>query len=144
MKKFKNKSNQKTEVIERTKEATAKLPKEISIKKLFLKFEIAFLESDPAAIAECLSPAFEWRPPSGEVFVGKAAALAAMESRFAMPGGPKFSRSRIKIYGNTIIQTYRVAVKGPDGKRRKTKGLDVYKVKEGLLIRKDAYWKAIT
>ncbi len=137
-----NPVEQKTEDIEQIQLVTD-MPDdpELAIKKTFLKFEIGFLSKDIDTIAECLSPAFEWCPPSGEFFTGKEAALAEMERRFGLPNGPEFSKSRIKIHDNTVIQTYRVSIKTPEGMQKKLRGLDVYKFREGLLLRKDAYWK---
>jgi hypothetical protein len=33
---------------------------------------------------------------------------------------------------------------GANGKRQSLAGLDVYKIEEGLIVRKDAYWKQLT
>ena len=116
---------------------------EMGYKKLFTKFEEAFLAADIKMIGECLSPAFQWNLPNGQNIYGKAEALAEMERRFAMPNGPKFSRALWKFRGKTVIQTYRVEFQGPDGKWRKTKGMDLYKIRDGLIARKDAYWKMV-
>lgn len=143
MRKLKNPSNQVAEKIKRSAPRdNGPRDGEQAIKATFLKFETGFMTKDIEAVADCLSPAFEWCPPDGLRFTGKDAALAEMARRFEMPKGPKFSRSRIRIFGNTVVQTYRVSFKGSDGKRHKVKALDVYKFRDGLLMRKDAYWKA--
>ncbi len=116
---------------------------EMGYKKLFTKFEEAFLAADIKMIGECLSPAFEWNLPNGQNIYGKAEALAEMESRFAMPNGPKFSKALWKFKGRTVIQSYKVEFLGPDGKWRKSKGMDLYKIRDGLIARKDAYWKMV-
>lgn len=116
---------------------------EMGYKKLFTKFEEAFLSADIKMIGECLSPAFEWNLPNGQNIYGKAEALAEMERRFAMPNGPKFSKALWKFKGRTVIQTYKVEFLGPDGKWRKSKGMDLYKIRDGLIARKDAYWKMV-
>jgi nuclear transport factor 2 (NTF2) superfamily protein len=116
---------------------------EMGYKKLFTKFEDAFLSADIKMIGECLSPAFQWNLPNGQNIYGKAEALAEMERRFAMPNGPKFSKALWKFKGRTVIQTYKVEFLGPDGKWRKSKGMDLYKIRDGLIARKDAYWKMV-
>lgn len=116
---------------------------EIGYKKLFTRFEEAFLGQDVASIKVCLSPSFEWRLPNGDVIYGRNQALDEMERRFAMVNGPKFSRSVWRFKGKTVIQTYRVKYLGPDGRWRKSRGLDLYKIRNGLITRKDAYWKMI-
>ncbi len=116
---------------------------EMGYKKLFTRFEEAFQSRDIQAIGACLSPAFEWRMPNGDVAYGREAALAEMARRFAMPNGPEFSRSVWRFRGRTVIQTYRVSYRGPDGRLRKSRGLDLYKVRDGLITRKDAFWKMI-
>lgn len=116
---------------------------EMGYKKLFTRFEEAFLGKDIAALGQCLSPAFVWNLPNGESIYGRDPALDEMARRFAMPNGPKFSRSVWRFKGKTVIQTYKVKYLGPDGRWRKSRGLDVYKIRGGLIARKDAYWKMI-
>ncbi len=101
------------------------------------------MTQDTAAIAECLAPSFEWRLPNGEIVYGRENALAAMERRFAMENGPRFSRSVWRFKGRTVIQTYRVEYMGADGAWRRSRGMDLYKIRGGLIARKDAYWKMI-
>lgn len=111
---------------------------------LFNTFVSAFLNKDLAQVAQCLSPHFAWRLPSGETYTGKENALAFMAKRFADPHGPEFSESRLAFHGDTVIQTYRVQAMGANGKRQSLAGLDVYKIEEGLIVFKDAYWKPLT
>lgn len=138
-----NRSGQTRARIRKAAHAIAAPDDEMAHKALFTRFEAAFLAKDIAALRECLSPSFEWRLPNGEVVYGKEEALAEMERRFAMPGGPKFSRSVWRFRGRTVIQTYRVTYTGADGKPRKSRGMDLYKIRKGLIARKDAFWKMI-
>ena len=137
-----NRAYQRVQKIKRTKLAVP-VDDEIGYKKLFTKFEEAFVAQDIAAIGECLSPAFQWHQPNGDVFYGKKAALDEMERRFATPNGPKFSGSVWRFKGSTVIQTYNVEFTGPDGKKRQSRGLDVYEIGGGLITLKDAYWKMV-
>lgn len=124
-------------------EIRAKTPDEVLYKQLFTRFEAAFLAADIDAIASCLSPAFQWHLPNGMVVYGKAEALDEMQRRFAMPNGPKFSNSVWRFNDTTVIQTYNVSYCGPDGKWRDSLGMDLYEIGDGLIARKDAYWKMI-
>lgn len=116
---------------------------EIGYKKLFTRFEEAFETRDLVAIRACLSPAFQWHMPNGRNVYGREEALAEMERRFAMPDGPRFSASVWRFKGTTVIQTYEVEYLGHDGRWRQSRGMDLYEIGDGLIVRKDAYWKMI-
>lgn len=116
---------------------------EMGHKKLFTKFEEAFTTRDMAVLRECLSPAFTWKLPNGQVVYGRDAALDEMERRFAMPNGPMFSASVWRFRGSTVLQTYDVEYLGPDGAWRQSQGFDLYEIGDGLITLKDAYWKMI-
>ncbi len=137
-----NVSGQKKEKIKR-KSIKVTPADEIGYKKLFTKFEEAFTLQDLKTIGECLSPAVQWHLPNGKVIYGRKEVLQEMEYRFAMPNGPKFSGSVWKFLGAIVHQTYEVEYLGPDGKWRKSSGFDVYEIGDGLIVRKDAYWKMI-
>lgn len=142
MKIVKNKSGQRVEEIPRDSVAAEVAPG-LAYRKLVAKFEEGFMRQDLQMIGECLLPSFEWRMPNGEVAYGRDNALAAMERRFGMPNAPRFRRSVWRFRGRTVIQTYRVDYLGPDGRLRKSRGMDLYKIRDGLIARKDAYWKLI-
>ncbi|WP_164660231.1 nuclear transport factor 2 family protein [Tropicibacter sp. Alg240-R139] len=127
----------------RPKKLTAPVNDEMGYKKLFTKFEEAFLAQDIKALGECLSPAFQWRLPNGDVVYGQKEALEEMERRFAMPNGPKFSKSIWRFEGTTVLQSYEVEYLGADGRWRPSKGFDLYEIGDGLITLKDAYWKMI-
>ena len=111
---------------------------------LFNTFVRAFLNQDLVQVATCLAPEFTWRLPNGETYTDKDNALAFMAKRFADPNSPEFSgTSNFAFHGDTVIQTYSVKAIGPNGQRQSVAGLDVYTVAEGLIVRKDAYWKQL-
>ena len=65
-----------------------------------------------------------------------------MADRWSAPGGgPVFGNGGFEVIGDTVIQTYEVTADAPDGSRRTVRGMDIYKVRDGLLTRKDAFWK---
>ncbi len=112
--------------------------------KLFKDFVKGFSKKDPTMVAPTLADDFVWSQPTGEEFAGKAAALAAMEERWsAAGGGPVFGNGGFEVIGDTIVQTYDVTAAGPDGTRKTVRGMDIYKVRDGLLTRKDAFWKQL-
>ena len=137
-----NRAYQRVQKIKRPK-LTVPASDEMGYKKLFTKFEEGFLAQDLKMIGECLSPAFQWRLPNGDVVYGKKEALEEMDRRFASPNGPKFSKSIWRFEGQTVLQSYEVEYLGPDSRWRPSKGFDLYEIGDGLITLKDAYWKMI-
>ena len=110
---------------------------------LFKQFAIAFVAGDEQGLKKCLTENFEWNLPTGVCYKGRAAAIEVMASRAKLKDGPKFSNSRIEVFGDTIVQRYKVAVPAADGERVELEGLDVYKIENDCLASKDAYWKQL-
>ncbi len=111
---------------------------------LFKAFVKGFATHDTALVAPTLADDFVWSQPTGETFVGKEAALQAMADRWSAPGGgPVFGNGGFEVIGDTVIQTYEVTTDAPDGGKRTVRGMDIYKVRDGLLTRKDAFWKQL-
>lgn len=137
-----NRAYQQKQKIKRSR-LTAHTTNEIEYKKLFTRFEEAFSTHDIEEISRCLSPAFQWRQPNGDVIYGKKEALSEMERRFATPNGPTFSEVVWRFKGTTVIQTYTVEYMGPDRKWRRGRGMDLYEIADGLIIVKDAFWKIV-
>jgi nuclear transport factor 2 (NTF2) superfamily protein len=137
-----NRAYQRVQKI-RAKKLVVPASDEMGYKKLFTKFEEGFLAQDIVLIGECLSPAFQWRLPNGDVVYGKKEALEEMERRFATPNGPKFSKAIWRFEGETVLQSYGVEYLGPDGRWRQSRGFDIYEIGNGLITLKDAYWKMI-
>lgn len=123
------------------KPATTALSPEMAAKQLMQRFELAFSTRDVDGVIACVAPGFEWRLPDGQVFAGRRDVRRVLQARFGMTDGPRFSKSRFRYYGNTVVQTYRVSVPDGNGGFVPLRGCDVYKIRRGLLVRKDAYWK---
>lgn len=112
--------------------------------KLFKAFVKGFSGKNVEAVALTLADDFVWSQPTGEDFIGKDAALQAMADRWSAPGGgPVFGNGGFEVIGDTIVQTYEVTADAPGGGKKTVRGMDVYKVRDGLLTRKDAYWKQL-
>jgi len=110
---------------------------------LFERFATAFIGGDEQELAKCLTEDFEWCLPTGVRYQGRSAAIEVMVTRARQSDGPKFSNSRIEVFGDTIVQRYNVTVGGADGRQVTLEGLDLYQIKDGLLATKDAYWKQL-
>jgi len=107
------------------------------------RFEAAFAAADVDAIVACFAPEVEWRLPTGRLLRGRAEAAQFLAERFADPTGPRFSASRFRAVDDTVVQNYRVAVPRADGSTAELDGCDVYRVRDGLITHKDAYWKQL-
>jgi hypothetical protein len=49
----------------------------------------------------------------------------------------------MNVLGQTVVQNYKVGVPLPGGQTVTLDGTDVYQIRDGLIARKDAYWKQI-
>lgn len=114
-----------------------------SIAALMRQFEAGYEAANAAAIVACFAPDIEWSLPDSRVLRGRPACLAFLKERFASPAGPRFSDSRMNVLGLTVVQHYTVSLPLPGGQTGRFDGTDVYQVRNGLIARKDAYWKQI-
>ena len=110
---------------------------------LFDRFARAFVRCDEDELNEILSEDFVWNMPTGEVHRGRDAVIAAIRARQASADKPRFSDSRFALHGDTAVQTYKVEVTAPGGQKKVLDGCDVYEVKHGRIVTKDAYWKQV-
>lgn len=114
-----------------------------AVAALMHRFEAAYAAANAEAIVACFAPEVVWTLPDGRVLQGRAACLAFLKERFANPLGPTFSDSQLQVLGQTVVQTYRVSVPLPGGQTLAREGTDVYQIRGGLIVRKDAYWKQL-
>jgi hypothetical protein len=105
------------------------------------RFEAGYETANAEAIVTCFAPDVVWTLPDARVLNGRAACLAFLKERFASPAGPQFSDSRMNVLGQTVVQNYKVTVPLPGGQTATLEGTDVYLIRDGLIARKDAYWK---
>jgi uncharacterized protein (TIGR02246 family) len=110
---------------------------------LMQRFEAGYAAANAEAIVACFAPDVVWTLPDSRVLNGRAACLAFLKERFASPTGPKFSDSHMNVLGQTVVQNYKVGVPLPGGQSVTLDGTDVYQIRDGLIARKDAYWKQI-
>ncbi len=114
-----------------------------SVAALLQRFEAGYATANAEAIVACFAPNVVWTLPDSRVLNGRAACLAFLKERFASPAGPKFSDSHMNVLGQTVVQNYKVGVAMPGGQPVTLDGTDVYQIRDGLIARKDAYWKQI-
>jgi uncharacterized protein (TIGR02246 family) len=114
-----------------------------TVAALMQRFEAGYAAANAEAIVACFAPDVVWTLPDSRVLHGRAACLAFLKERFANPTGPKFSDSHMNVLGQTVVQNYKVGVAMPGGQSVTLDGTDVYQIRDGLIARKDAYWKQI-
>lgn len=114
-----------------------------SVAALMRRFEAGYETVNAEAIVACFAPDVVWILPDSRVLNGREACLAFLKERFASPTGPKFSDSHMHVLGQTVVQNYKVTVPLPGGQTGTYDGTDVYQIRNGLIARKDAYWKQV-
>ncbi|PUE43791.1 nuclear transport factor 2 family protein [Limnohabitans sp. Hippo3] len=114
-----------------------------SVAALMRRFEAGYETVSAEAIVACFAPDVVWILPDSRVLNGREACLAFLKERFASPTGPKFSDSHMHVLGQTVVQNYKVTVPLPGGQTGTYDGTDVYQIRNGLIARKDAYWKQV-
>ena len=114
-----------------------------SVAALMQRFEAGYAAVNAEAIVACFAPDVVWTLPDSRVLNGRAACLAFLKERFASPTGPQFSDSHMNVLGQTVVQNYKVSVPLAGGQSVTLDGTDVYQIRDGLIARKDAYWKQI-
>ena len=114
-----------------------------SVAALMRRFEAGYETVSAEAIVACFAPDVVWILPDSRVLNGREACQAFLKERFASPTGPKFSDSHMNVLGQTVVQNYKVSVPLPGGQTGTYDGTDVYQIHNGLIARKDAYWKQV-
>ncbi|MGT2431305.1 nuclear transport factor 2 family protein [Cupriavidus basilensis] len=125
---------------------------ESEVKTLMAAFGTAFRTGDADAVAACpgrrlhLAPAHRHRRsswPGSPRQGGHPPLSAGAVCRTGEGGGVRFSDSCMEVSGDMVILRYRVRGTGEDGQAVDAMGLDVFRVADGRLVSKDAYWKQV-
>lgn len=117
------------------------------VKAVLKAFSVAFAAGDLDGMVACLGDDFVWTLPTGEadprghVVRGKEAARDYLRQRFFedKANAPVFSDSTVEFSGDLAIVRYRVRAPGVDAD-----GLEVYRVTDGKIRSKEAYWKHVS
>lgn len=114
-----------------------------SVVALMRRFEVGYETMSAEAIVACFAPDVVWILPDSRVLNGREACLAFLKERFSSSTGPNFSDSHLNVLGQTVVQNYKVRVPLSGGQTGTYDGTDVYQIRNGLIARKDAYWKQV-
>lgn len=114
-----------------------------AVSALMQRFEAGYAAGNAELIVACFAPDIEWLLPDARLLKGRDATLTFLKERFANPAGPKFSESRMNVMGQVVVQNYKVSLPLPSGNTGTYDGTDVHHVRNGLIARKDAYWKQV-
>ncbi len=81
---------------------------------------------------------------TGRSVVGKQAVREMLAARFKVIPDMHWARLEEYVAGETRgVAVWRVTGKSADGTRLDYKGCDLYEFKDGLIWRKDTYWKIV-
>ena len=81
--------------------------------------------------------------PWGSRFVGKAAVREGLAGRFKGLPDVHYGEDRHWGDGNMVVSEWLLTGTKPDGETVKVHGCDHYEFRDGLVIRKDSYWKIV-
>ena len=119
-------------------------------KKLMAAFGKAWMKGDVEGILACVTDDFEWRQatgtddPAGRIVTGKEGLRQALAERDVSFADLTYSENKVEVFGDRIVQTFRISGTTPDGKPADWRGCDLYHVRDGKLAYKDSYWKQIS
>ena len=83
----------------------------------------------------------DWKPEYADMF-GKE----TLKLKHTLHQSELFSDARLASLIEKADRTHyhvNTRASGPDGKKRQSRGLDVYEIGGGLITLKDAYWKMV-
>jgi ketosteroid isomerase-like protein len=81
--------------------------------------------------------------PWGSRFVGKAAVREGLAGRFAGIPDVGYSEGRHWVCGNRGVSEWLLTGTTTAGERLAVRGCDLWEFRDGLIIRKDSYWKIV-
>ncbi len=109
-----------------------------------VRFNAAFNRRDVEAIVSAMTddPVFEGTsPPDGDRYEGIAAVRAYWERFFAAAPETWFDAEEIVLAGDRAVVRWRYTWLATDGSRGHVRGVDVFRVRDGLIAEKLAYVK---
>jgi ketosteroid isomerase-like protein len=90
----------------------------------------------PGAVLEHAFP-----QPAGARSEGPAAARAYWEQLFAQVGEIHLAPEEVLAWGERCVLRYACSWRGPAGEMRRVLGVDVFRLRDGLIVEKLAYLK---
>jgi ketosteroid isomerase-like protein len=79
--------------------------------------------------------------PEGTRYVGKAAVREGLAGRFAGIPDVHYSEDRHMVCGNRGVSEWLLTGTTTMGERIEVRGCDLFEFRDGLIVRKDSYWK---
>jgi ketosteroid isomerase-like protein len=81
--------------------------------------------------------------PWGARFEGKTAVREGLAGRFRGLPDVHYGDATHFVDGDTGISKWTLTGTTPEGRRLEVRGCDFYTFRDGLVVRKDAYWKIV-
>jgi ketosteroid isomerase-like protein len=81
--------------------------------------------------------------PWGSRFVGKARVREGLAARFAGIPDVRYSEARHWVCGDRGASEWLLTGTTTDGERLAVRGCDLWEFRDGLIARKDSYWKIV-
>jgi ketosteroid isomerase-like protein len=81
--------------------------------------------------------------PWGARSEGRAAIREALAGRFKGLPDVHYGNAAHYVDGNTGITTWTLTGTPPEGRKLKVNGCDFYSFRNGLVVKKDSYWKIV-
>ena len=119
---------------------------------LIARFRRAYAHADKAGLSSVTSDDFEWHmhygdpesdSPTGRVLVGIDAMMEEIQWRRANWQDVTYENMVERIAGDSILQMFTTSGIDENGDRYHVNVVDVYPVRDGLITRKDTYWKGV-
>jgi len=116
--------------------------------KILRRFGSAFFKRDLAALAEVVTPDFEWRfaiggdDPHGRVYRGLDGVATGFAERDRLLESARYDDVvNTPMADGRVLMEYRVSGAFMDGTPFNLKGVEVLAFRDGRLAVKDVYWK---
>jgi ketosteroid isomerase-like protein len=115
-----------------------------TLKAILEAFNAHDLDAIMAFFAEdCSLDMPRGREPWGTRFEGKAAVRAALASRFQGLPDVRYTEDRHWVRENLGVSEWLLTGTTPDGVALRVRGCDHWEFRDGLVVRKDSYWKRV-
>ncbi len=108
----------------------------------------AFNRHDLDAIMQCFAEDAVLESPRGSDpwgtrYVGKAAVREGLAGRFAGIPDIHYGEERHMVCGDRGVSEWLLTGTTATGERIEVRGCDLFEFRDGLIVRKDSYWKII-
>lgn len=122
---------------------------ETDMLNLMLKFRTAYAAGDREGLLAATTPDFEWHQhyavqaedlPSGRIMQGIDALLDQLQWRAKHWQDVRYANLEERAAADVLLQTFSISGV-EDGQPFAANVVDLYPVKNGLISRKDTYWK---